>query len=227
MEPAIPITKATGLSGPSVRLKRHPERGSYEPERVFAIIDEALLAHVAFAVDGCAMALPTAHARIDDQLYLHGARANRMLHALCGAARASATFTLIDGLVLARTAFHHSMNYRSAVVFGPTREVSDLDEKRLALHALIEHMAPGRMRELSEPTAAELQQTLVLCLHIEEASAKVRAGDPVDARADLGLDVWAGTVPLALTLGAPKPDALLRPEQVLSPAAAARFHSQR
>lgn len=222
MEQQTEATPTAELSGPNVRLKRRPERGSYDSARVFSIIDEALLAHVAFTVDGCAMTLPTAHARIDDQLYLHGARANRMLHALCSAARGSATFTLLDGLVLARTAFHHSMNYRSAVVFGPVREVTDIDEKRLALRALIEHMAPGRMRELAEPTETELEQTFVLCLSIEEASAKARSGDPVDAKADLGLDVWAGTVPLALTASAPKADALMPPERALSPAAAAR-----
>jgi nitroimidazol reductase NimA-like FMN-containing flavoprotein (pyridoxamine 5'-phosphate oxidase superfamily)/ribosomal protein S18 acetylase RimI-like enzyme len=210
------------LSGPSVRLKRHPERGDHERATVFAIIDEAVLGHVAFDIDGVAMSLPTAHARVDDQLYLHGARANRMLRALCGGARASVTFTLVDGLVLARTAFHHSMNFRSAVVFGPAREVVDRDEKRLALHALIEHMAPGRMRELGAPSPDELDKTLVLCLTIEEASAKVRRGDPLDAPGDLALDVWAGTVPLALTPAAPKPDPALRPEQTFSAAAAAR-----
>jgi nitroimidazol reductase NimA-like FMN-containing flavoprotein (pyridoxamine 5'-phosphate oxidase superfamily)/GNAT superfamily N-acetyltransferase len=218
MEEPLP----SGLSGPSVRLKRHPERGTHEHAAVFAIIDEAVLGHVAFEVDGVAMSLPTAHARVGDQLYLHGARANRMLRALCGGARASITFTLVDGLVLARTAFHHSMNFRSAVVFGPAREIVDLDEKRLALHALIEHMAPGRMRELGAPTAGELDKTLVLCLTIEEASAKIRSGDPLDAPGDLALDVWAGTVPLALTPGAPKPDPALRPEQTFSAAAAAR-----
>jgi hypothetical protein len=203
-------------------LKRHRERGSHERADVFAIIDEALLAHVAFIVDGVAMTLPTAHARLDDQLYLHGARANRMLCALGAAGRASATFTLIDGLVLARTAFHHSMNYRSAVVIGTACEVTDLDEKKLALRALIEHMAKGRSCELGEPTSAELQQTLLIRLSIEEASAKQRAGDPIDAPGDLGLDVWAGTVPMSLTPGTPKPDRTLRPDQAFSPAAAAR-----
>jgi nitroimidazol reductase NimA-like FMN-containing flavoprotein (pyridoxamine 5'-phosphate oxidase superfamily)/GNAT superfamily N-acetyltransferase len=224
-EPSPPLTSttnSTSLSGPNVRLKRHRERGSHERDSVFAIIDEALLAHVAFSVDGTAMTLPTAHTRIDDQLYLHGARANRMLRALCEAGRASATFTLIDGLVLARTAFHHSMNYRSAFVLGTAREVTDRDEKRLALRALIEQIAPGRMRELADPTDSELEQTLVICLSIEEASVKTRAGDPVDAQADLALDVWAGTVPLTLTPGAPKPDAALRPDQTFSNAAAAR-----
>lgn len=209
------------LSGPSVQLKRHPERARYDRGQVFSIIDEALLAHVAFVVGDEAMSLPTAHARVDDQLYLHGAKANRMLCSLEGR-RASVTFTLLDGLVLARTAFHHSMNFRSVVVFGQAREVTDLDEKRLALHALIEHMAPGRMRELRTPTDAELTATLVLCMTIEEASAKVRAGDPLDAKADLDLDVWAGTVPMTLTPDAPKPDSKLRAGIATSEAAAAR-----
>ncbi|HET6338838.1 MAG TPA: GNAT family N-acetyltransferase [Polyangiales bacterium] len=210
------------FSGPSVRLKRHPERGHYERDRVFAIIDEAFVGHVAFNVGGEVMSLPTAHARIEDRLYLHGARANRMLRSLCDRERVSVTFTLLDGLVLARTAFHHSMNYRAVVVFGPAREVSDRDEKRLALHALIEHLAPGRMRELRSPTEAELDTTLVVCLTIEEASAKVRAGDPKDLPADHALDVWAGTVPLHLTTGAPQSDRQLRDGLQMSKAAAAR-----
>ncbi len=212
----------TDLAGPNVRLKRHRERGSHERAEVYAIIDEALLAHVAFTVDGVAMTLPTAHARVGDELYLHGARANRMLCSVGGAGRASATFTLIDGLVLARTAFHHSMNFRSALVIGTATEVTDLDEKKLALRALIDHMAQGRSSELGEPTSAELQQTLVIRLSIEEASAKTRAGDPIDAPGDLELDVWAGTVPLSLTPSTPKPDPKLRPGQAYSAAAASR-----
>jgi uncharacterized protein len=217
----IPTQPAASLVGPSARLKRHADRGSYDRELVFAIIDEALVAHVACTVEGCAMTLPTAHARVDDRLYLHGARANRMLRALCDGERASATFTLLDGLVLARTAFHHSMNYRSAVVFGDGREVRDLDEKRLALHALVEHVAPGRMAELASPTDAELAATLVVCLTIEEASAKQRSGAPLDAPADHELDVWAGVVPLALRREAPVPDARLRSGIPMSKAAAA------
>jgi nitroimidazol reductase NimA-like FMN-containing flavoprotein (pyridoxamine 5'-phosphate oxidase superfamily)/GNAT superfamily N-acetyltransferase len=225
MEP-LPTPSSGGqdpsFSGPSVRLKRHAERGYYDRERVFAIIDEAFLGNVAFDVGGEAMSLPTAHARIDERLYLHGARANRMLRSLCDRDRASITFTLLDGLVLARTAFHHSMNFRSVVVFGPVREVVDRDEKRLALHALIEHMAPGRMHELSSPTATELDTTLVVCLTIEEASAKVRTGDPLDQPADHALEVWAGTVPLELTAGAPKADSQLRAGLLMSKAAASR-----
>jgi nitroimidazol reductase NimA-like FMN-containing flavoprotein (pyridoxamine 5'-phosphate oxidase superfamily) len=216
------LSQLSDLNGSSVRLMRHPERGSHERAEVYAIIDEAVLAHVAFDAGGTPMTLPTAHARIGDQLYVHGALANRMLRALCDAERASATFTLVDGLVLARTAFHHSMNFRSAVVFGRAREVVELDEKQLALHALIEHLAPGRMRELSQPTEAELKKTSVLCIAIEEASAKVRAGDPLDPPAHLEYDVWAGVVPIALTTSAPAPDAKLRAGQAMSEAAVAR-----
>jgi uncharacterized protein len=213
------LASPASLSGPHVRLKRHPERGSYDREQVFSIIDEALLAHVSFDAGGTPMSLPTAHGRIGDQLYVHGAVANRMLRASCDAERASATFTLVDGLVFARSAFHHSMNFRSVVVFGPAREVVSHDEKRLALHALIEQLAPGRMRELPPPTEAELDKTLVICISIEEASAKVRSGDPRDAAEELALDIWAGTVPIALTSSAPKPDARLRPGQTMSEAA--------
>jgi uncharacterized protein len=210
------------LAGPQTQLKRHAERGSHERAAIEAIIDEAPLCHLSFSVDGQAMTLPTAHARLDDQLYVHGALANRMLRALCEAGRASATFTLLDGLVLARTAFHHSMNFRSAIVFGPIHSVDDRDEKRLALHALIEHVAPGRMRELAPVSDAELAATRVLRLSIEQASAKQRSGPPLDAEADLELDVWAGEVPLELRARSPLRDARSRASQLVSPAAAAR-----
>jgi nitroimidazol reductase NimA-like FMN-containing flavoprotein (pyridoxamine 5'-phosphate oxidase superfamily) len=215
------------LGGPHVKLKRHPERGSHERAAVHAIIDAAPLAHVAFQPQaGPAMCLPTAHARIGDQLYLHGAAQNAMLRALCRAGRASLTFTLLDGLVLARTAFHHSMNFRSALVVGPASEVGDPDEKRLALHALIEHMAPGRMRELATPSEAELRTTLVVRVDMEEASAKVRSGGPIDDAEDLALDVWAGVVPLALSAGAPVAASGLR-EDIAAPAHALRYERPR
>jgi uncharacterized protein len=213
----------TGAQGGSrTQLKRHPERGSYERAELAAVIDAAPICHVAFCVDGEAIALPTAHARVDDNLYLHGAIKNRMLTALRAAGRASATFTLIDGLVLARTAFHHSMNFRSAVVFGSLQEVSDPDEKAFALHALVEHMAEGRMRELAPPSASELTATLVLRMSIEEGSVKMRKGPPLDGASDAALDVWAGVIPLALRAGGPVRDPRARPEQLLPPSAAKR-----
>ncbi|HKP61135.1 MAG TPA: GNAT family N-acetyltransferase [Polyangiales bacterium] len=180
---------------PRTTFKRHPERGSYDRALVHAIVDEALCCHLGLVVDGEPLVLPTAHARIDDQVYVHGAVANHMLRSVVGR-RACATFTLIDGVVLARTAFHHSMNYRSVVVFGVTREVEDLDEKRLALAAIVDHTAPGRSREVGTPSDAELRSTRVLCLPIEEASAKVRRGGPLDGAGDLELPVWAGVLPL-------------------------------
>ena len=221
MDKLLSGSEQATLAGPHVVLKRHAERGSHERAAIEAIIDEALLCHLSFSVNGQAMTLPTAHARVNDQLYVHGAAANRMLGALCDAGRASATFTLLDGLVLARTAFHHSMNFRSAIVFGPIQAVEDLDEKRLALHALVEHIAQGRMQELAPPTTAELTATRVLRLSIEEASAKQRSGPPLDGAADLELDVWAGQVPLELRAGAPLRDARSRAEQLVSKAAGA------
>jgi uncharacterized protein len=219
MDLSSPVTTPASLHGPDVQLKRHADRGHYDRDSVFAIIDEALICHVACIAGDRALSLPTAHARVGEHLYLHGARSNAALRALCESARASVTFTLLDGLVLARTAFHHSMNYRSVVVFGAVREVAEPDEKRLALHALVEHVAPGRMRELGTPSENELKGTLVLRLEIEQASAKVRAGGPLDSAEDCALDVWAGTVPLALTPRAPIADAKLRPDQAPSGAA--------
>jgi nitroimidazol reductase NimA-like FMN-containing flavoprotein (pyridoxamine 5'-phosphate oxidase superfamily) len=218
----VPVAGQDNLAGPRTRLRRHPERGSHAVADVAAIIDEAPICQLAFVVDGRAMALPTAHVRIDDQLYVHGALANRMLRSLLAAGQASATFTLLDGYVLARTAFHHSMNFRSAVVFGPISEVVDPDEKRLAFGALIEHMVPGRLRELAAPSDAELNLTLLLRLSIEEASAKTRSGPPLDAQADYALDIWAGEVPVALRAKLPVRDPALRSEQRISPAAVAR-----
>jgi len=215
------VVVPSDLSGPDVRLRRRPERGGHARGDVYAIVDEALICHVALAADGRVLSLPTAHARIGDQIFLHGAAKNRMLLALCESGEASLTFTLLDGLVLARTAFHHSMNYRSAVVFGRASEVVDGDEKKLALAAIVDHMAPGRTRELAQPTEAELKATRVVRVDIEQASAKTRQGGANDAPADLALPVWAGTVPLALIPGAAVPDAKLSPERSLSPAARA------
>lgn len=202
--PAQPITEP-----PSDRasVRRLPDRGRYDRATIDAIIDEALTCHVGFAIDGRPWVMPTIHARVGDDVYLHGALANHMLRALSDGVEACVTFTLVDGLVLARSAFHHSMNYRSVVVFATAVAVTDETEKARALDALVEHVAPGRSRDARPPTAAELRKTLVVRLPLHEASAKIRTGGPVDDDEDLALPIWAGVLPCSLTFGAPAPDA--------------------
>ena len=189
-------------------VRRQSQRASYERELVDAVIDEALSCHVGFAIDGRPWVIPTIHARIDDVLYLHGAVANHMLREISGGIEACVTITLVDALVLARSAFHHSMNYRSVMVFGRATIVDDPDEKWAALHALVEHVVPGRMAEARPPSDAELRKTSVLRLPISEASAKVRTGGPIDDPEDLALPVWAGQLPLTTAYGSavPEPD---------------------
>jgi nitroimidazol reductase NimA-like FMN-containing flavoprotein (pyridoxamine 5'-phosphate oxidase superfamily) len=182
-------------------VRRQSQRASYERELVDAVIDEALSCHVGFAIDGRPWVVPTIHARIDDVLYLHGAVANHMLRAISGGIEACVTITLVDAIVLARSAFHHSMNYRSVMVFGRATIVDDPEEKSAALHALVEHVVPGRMAEARYPSDAELRKTSVLRLPISEASAKVRTGGPIDDPEDLALAVWAGQLPLSTSYG--------------------------
>jgi nitroimidazol reductase NimA-like FMN-containing flavoprotein (pyridoxamine 5'-phosphate oxidase superfamily)/GNAT superfamily N-acetyltransferase len=189
------------LPTPRTTLKRRAERGSYDRTLVHAIIDEALYCHVGVEHEGRPYVLPTAHARIGEHIYLHGARANHLLRALANGHEAAVTFTLLDGLVLARTAFHHSMNYRSVALFGRATEVTELEHKRAALTALVEHVAKGRSLEARMPNDEELRTTLVLQLPIEEASAKVRSGPPRDTGVDLEHPCWAGELPLRLTAG--------------------------
>jgi nitroimidazol reductase NimA-like FMN-containing flavoprotein (pyridoxamine 5'-phosphate oxidase superfamily) len=188
-------------------VRRQSQRASYERELVDAVIDEALSCHVGFAVEGRPWVIPTIHARVDDVLYLHGAAANHMLRSLRGGIEACVTITLVDGLVLARSAFHHSMNYRSVMVFGRLTSVDDPAEKQSALHALVEHVVPGRMTEARPPSEAELRKTLVLRLPIDEASAKVRTGGPIDDPEDLSLPIWAGQLPLVSAYEPPIPEA--------------------
>jgi len=182
------------------RVRRLPTRANYDRETIHAILDEALVCHVGFVVDGRPVVIPTIHWREEDTLYVHGSAASRMLRSLKGGVDACVTVTLIDGLVLARSAFHHSMNYRSVVVFGKAREVTG-DEKTQALQRLVEHIHPGRSAEVRPPNEMEMKQTLVLALPLEEASAKIRTGGPVDDEEDYALPVWAGVVPLKLTRG--------------------------
>jgi nitroimidazol reductase NimA-like FMN-containing flavoprotein (pyridoxamine 5'-phosphate oxidase superfamily) len=178
---------------------------------VNSILDEGIVAHVGFAPQGQPMVLPMAYARVDDQLYLHGATANHMLRYLAGGAEVCVTVTLVDALVLARSAFHHSINYRCVVLVGTTTPVVDEQQKAAALEALIEHLVPGRTRDARPPTPAELKATLVVRLPIVEGSAKIRTGPPVEEEADLLLPIWAGEIPLSVTFGAPTPDHRLAP----------------
>ena len=192
---------------PRTTIRRIPERGSYDRALVYAILDEGLLASVGFALDGQPYVLPMAYARWQDEIVLHGAAASRLLKQ--GAARVPlcVTVTLLDGLVLARSAFHHSMNYRSAVILGVARELTDPTEKRAALAALVEHVLAGRSASARPANDKELAATRVLALPIEEASAKVRTGGPLDDEEDLAVMAWAGHLPLALGAGPPIPDA--------------------
>lgn len=186
-------------------LRRLAARGSHDRELVHAIIDEALICHVGFAVDGRPWVVPTIHTRIDDTLYFHGALANHMLRSMADGLEVCVTMTLIDGLVMARSAFHHSMNYRSAMVFGRATKVEGA-EKDAAFHALVEHVAPGRMTDARPPSPAEARTTLVLALPITEASAKVRTGGPVDDDEDMDSPIWAGVVPARVAFGTPAAD---------------------
>ena len=197
------------------RLIRKPDRGSHDRDTVYAILDEGLICHLGFAVDGQPYVLPTTHARIEDRLYVHGSVASRMLKTLKGGTPVCITVTLIDGLVLARSAFHMSMNYRSVVVLGTSTEVSDHDHKRRAFKALVEHVLPGRSADIRAPSEQEIKATSLLCLPITEASAKARTGGPVEAEEDYALPCWAGVVPLALQARAPVPDSRLPPDTPL------------
>jgi nitroimidazol reductase NimA-like FMN-containing flavoprotein (pyridoxamine 5'-phosphate oxidase superfamily) len=198
-------------------VKRLPKRGVYERESVYQILDEGFVCHVGFVVEGQPFVIPTGYARAGDTLYIHGAQASRMLRALKGGLDVCVTVTLVDGMVMARSAFHHSMNYRSVVVFGRAVAVEDDAEKLEALRALTEHLAPGRWDEVRQPTEGEMRATLVLALALEEASAKVRTGPPVDDEEDYALAVWAGVVPLRVVAGDPIPDPRL-PQGVEPPA---------
>ena len=193
-------------------VRRLPKRGVYDRQTIEAILDEAVICHVGFVADGQPVVIPTIHTRVGETLYFHGSAASRMLRTLKGGVPVCVTVTILDGLVLARSAFHHSMNYRSVVVFGNAREVSDADEKVRALDALVEHVVAGRSRDIRPPNANELKATLVLALPIDEASAKIRSGPPVDDEEDYAMPVWAGVLPLALTPGAPVPDEGVRAE---------------
>lgn len=216
----------TQQQAPSQRttIKRVPQRGDYERDTIYQILDEGLVCQVGFVANGQPFVIPTAYGRVDDTLYIHGSPASRMLKTLLQGIDVCVTVTLLDGLVLARSAFHHSMNYRSVVVFGTATLVQDAEQKLIALQAFTEHVIPGRWQEVRQPNRAELAGTLVLSLPLTEASAKLRTGGPNDDAADYELPVWAGEIPLKLTAAAPITD-LRSPRPIEVPTYASNYRT--
>ena len=195
-------------------VRRMPKRASYEQAVVEAILDEGLICHVGFVVDGQPYVIPTIHARVGDRLYIHGSAASRMLRAVQEGIPVCVTVTVLDGLVLARSAFHHSLNYRSVMILGTAVEVTEQTERLAALKAVVEHVVPQRWADVRWPSEQELKATLVLKLPIAEVSAKVRTGPPLDDEGDYQLPCWAGEVPLRLVAQMPVPDPRLDPQTV-------------
>ena len=187
-------------------VRRLPKRAVYDREAIYSILDEGLVCHIGFMAEGRPVVIPTGYGRKDDTLYVHGSAASRMLRSLGAGADVCVTVTLLDGLVLARSAFHHSMNYRSVMIFGRATVVDDPAMKLEALRWLTEHIAPGRWEEIRKPSEQEMRATSVLALPLEEVSAKVRVGPPLDDEDDYSMPVWAGVLPLNLTLGRPLAD---------------------
>jgi len=190
------------------KLRRRPDRGSYDSASIHAILDDGFLAHVGFNMNGQPFVIPTLYGRDpnESKLYLHGSAASRMLRELESGIPACLTVTLVDGIVLARSAFHHSMNYRSVVAFGTARKIEDPAHKAKALQTISEHLMRGRWAEVRGPNDAELKATSVLEFSLEEASAKIRTGPPVDDEKDYDLSVWAGVLPIFTVTGQPVPD---------------------
>jgi nitroimidazol reductase NimA-like FMN-containing flavoprotein (pyridoxamine 5'-phosphate oxidase superfamily) len=207
-------------------LKRLPKRGVYDRNRVYEILDEGFICHVGFVIDGKPIVIPTGYARVEDQLYIHGSQASRMLRTLSGGLDVCVTVTLVDGLVLARSAFHHSINYRSVVIFGRASLVEDAESKLAALFAFSEHVIPDRWDDVRPPTPQELKATSVLSLKLDEASAKVRTGPPLDDEDDYSLPVWAGVIPLKLEASPAVSDPRL-PEGIAIPPYATNYHRGR
>src|ERR1700741_1290212 len=216
------IYNMTFIQTERTKLKRLPKRGHFDRETVYGILDEGFICHVGFAPEGQPFVIPTGYARADDKLYIHGSQASRMLRTLSGGIDACVTVTIIDGLVLARSAFHHSMNYRSVVIFGRATLVSDREEKNAALLAFTEHIIRGRWADVREPTELEVKATTVLRLPLAEASAKIRTGPPIDDEEDYEMSVWAGVVPLKLVAGEPIGDPRL-PEGIEVPEYARQY----
>ena len=187
-------------------LRRLPERGSFDRETVYGILDDGFICHVGFAMDGHPFVIPTSYVRTGDCLFIHGSAASRMLRSLSDGLRVCVNVTLVDGLVLARSAFHHSINYRSVVILGVASPVVDSAEKMTALRAFTEHIIPGRWPNVREPNEQELKATTVLSVPLNEVSAKIRTGGPKDDEEDYSFPVWAGVLPLRLAAGEPQAD---------------------
>ena len=206
-------------------LKRLPKRAQYDREAVHRILDEGFICHIGFVVDGQPFVIPTGYARVGDRLFIHGSQASRMLRAVANGIDICLTVTLVDGLVLARSAFHHSMNYRSVVVFGRATPVDGGEGKLAALRALSDHMIPGRWDAVRGPSEQEMKATVVLSLPLAEVSAKVRSGPPLDDEEDYALGVWAGVIPLRLLADPPIADPLL-PADIDVPRYASKYERQ-
>ncbi len=210
----------------ALKVARHPERAVANRDTAFAILDEGLICHVGFVAEGRPWVIPTMYARDGELLYLHGSPASRMLRGLARGIDVSVTVTLLDGLVLARSAFSHSMNYRSVVIAGRASEIEDPDTKLAAMRCLVEHVLPGRWAEVRPPNDKEIGTTLVLALRLDHLSTKVRSGLPSDGAADRSLPIWAGEMPLSLAFGPPHADALVAnpalPASVIAQAATGR-----
>jgi nitroimidazol reductase NimA-like FMN-containing flavoprotein (pyridoxamine 5'-phosphate oxidase superfamily) len=201
-----PVRTVTNLRSERTTVRRLPDRGSYGRAEAEAVLDEALICHIGFVVDGQPYVIPTIHARDGGTIYVHGSPASRMLRTLRGGIEVCLTVTIVDGLVVARSAFHHSMNYRSVVVLGRAVEIADLRSKASALEAITNHVLAGRWDEVRPVTDKELRSTTVLALRLAEASVKTRTGPPLDDDDDYGLPIWAGVVPLTIVPGRPVPD---------------------
>lgn len=202
------------LGSDRARVNRHGERGRYDDETVFSILDEGFVGHLGFVADGQPFVLPMLYARAGDQLYLHGSPRARVLGLAGQAAPLCLTVTLVDGIVLARSAFHHSVNYRSVVVLGEGRRVEEREEKLESMRLLVDHVMPGRSADARGPSEGELTATEMVAMTISEASAKVRTGPPADVKKDLTLPVWAGVLPLVTIAGEPLADELTGEEPV-------------
>jgi nitroimidazol reductase NimA-like FMN-containing flavoprotein (pyridoxamine 5'-phosphate oxidase superfamily) len=211
------MTAATPPS-PRTRVRRLPKRAAYDAATIAAVLDAGIVAHLGFVVDGQPYVIPTLHARVGDAVYLHGAPAGRAMRALAAGMPVCLTVTHVDGFVLARSAFHHSVNYRSVVVLGRATPVTEPQEKLGALEAFMERVTPGRWAEVRPPDDAELKATAVVRLDLGEASVKLRTGGPVDDAGDLESSAWAGVVPLRLAAGPPEPASDLEPGIEPSPA---------